>query len=266
MSTITPLPLDSPGPHRTPHADSSEILHTIEVTPLPERWTSLPWCVVWAIWSVGTRAEQAERLTRRVADHCMVTEPVTASPTLLAVDDIDLTMFTEFFPDEATLIEIANAQRVWTRRDAPTKATTALGWVKVLADHDVLDLYRAMQALDDPRHYAQVHAALGKVPGDRSGIRRCAFWTAVAADHQVRPDAHNARWLQDRLMASEPLRTVPTAIQTMSTRSKSATDDRLSVLDLRPMLTRAATQRSTSTAHVTPRELDHALTRRRLLH
>lgn len=253
MVTATPEPLDSP-------VDSSEILHSIEITPLPERWTSLPWCVVWAIWSVGTRVEQAERLTRRVADHCMVTEPVTASPTLLAVDDIDLTMFTEFFPDETTLIEVANAQRVWTRRDAPTKAATALGWAKVLADHDVLDLYRAMQALDDPPRYARIHTALGKVPGDRSGIRRCAFWTAVAADHQVRPDTHNARWLQERLMAPDtnPTRTVPDE-------PRPATADRLSVLDLRPMLTRAAAQRSTPIAHVTPRELDHALTRRRLL-
>lgn len=252
-------------------------LTTLAIEPLPDRWTSLPWCLIWSIWSIGTRASTAERITTRVAAHCGVAEPTAPAPTLLAVDDLDLREFLTGF-DAAELARVANRQRMWTRPDAPTKAATVVAWAQVLVDRDVVDLYRATAALDDPDAYTEITHALGQVPGDRSGLRRCALWTAIAADHQVRPDAHNAQWLQERLMAHDaaPGYAADQAAgrATGQTRNpaglatgdpRGMPEDRFSVLDLRPMLTRVAAERSTSIAHVTPRELDHALTRHRLL-
>lgn len=210
-------------------------LLALDPHPIPDRWTSLPWCIVWALWSVGTRHAAAERLTRRVAAHCGVTEPTAPAPTLLAVDDVPLPAFLERFGSDQALGAVANRQRMWTRPDAPTKAATALSWADLLVSRGVPDLYCAGGVLDDAAWFAEIHQALGAIPGDRSGVRRCAFWTAVAADHQVRPDATTAAWLD-----------VPVA-------------------DLRPLVTRVAIDRSTPARHLTPRELDHALTRHRIL-
>lgn len=234
----SPVTADPPDP--TPPAAS--ILDTVSVETFPTRWNALPWCLVWTMWSVGTSRRVARALTERVALYFGVEETRVPSPTLLAVDDVDLDTFTGEL-DVDTLTALANGQRMWANVSAPTRAETVFAWAEMLQAHEASDLYRAMRVLDDPERFAEVDHALSGITGDRSGLRRTNFWTAVAACHQVRPDADLAAWLSERNPDAGELRPD----------------------DLRPMITRAAVERSHADAPITPRELDHALHRRRII-
>ena len=163
--------------------------------PREQRWASLSACVLDAVWSIGARYDGVVvPLVRRVLDDGASGPLLSPGPP---IDDVHpLSRFVERFPDEDSLLEVAQNRQRTSTRSGITKARAALGYARVLLDHGIDDVAAANQALSSPPLLASIDNRLRRVRGEgQYGIRRGYFWMLCGDDGRIKPDRMVLRWL-----------------------------------------------------------------------
>lgn len=206
-------------------------VRTLELKPRTDRWTSLTYCVLDAVWSIGARYDSVVvPLVRRVAalhgDDQPTSTGLAVGPDAFALDE-----FIAVYPTEADLLRVTNAQRTSTRGGI-TKADAALRYAAVLSNRDLTTLEGIRGLLSRPDDLEAVERELALIPGD--GVRRRYLWMLAGSDHDVKPDRMILRYLARHGAA-------------------------VSVADARTMLVEIADKLAKTHPDVTPWMVDHAI-------
>lgn len=171
--------------------------HVAELQPRPreQRWASLSACVLDAVWSIGARYDGVVApLVHRVLTGGANGPLLTPGSPMQDVHPLD--RFAERFPDEESLLEVAQNRQRTSTRNGITKALAALGYVRVLRDHGVDDVVSANQAMSSPPLLASLDNGLRRIKGEgQYGIRRGYFWMLCGDDGRIKPDRMVLRWL-----------------------------------------------------------------------
>jgi hypothetical protein len=160
------------------------------------RWTSLTYCIVDAVWSIGSDYEKVViKMVKNVADVFDDKSPTIAAETALPEDPVPLESFLERFQQTGALLEITNDQ-LTSPRNGTLKAEVVRQHAERLHDANVDTLAEAQELLDDPARTEEVDHALRGLPGDgQYGVRRGHFWMLVGDESRVKPDRMVLRWL-----------------------------------------------------------------------
>lgn len=171
----------------------------IRLDPRPRqyRWTSLTYCIVDAVWSLGSDYDAVViKMVNNVASVFDDRSPTILAKSALPKDPVPLKRFLERFQQTESLIEVTNRQLTSTRNGA-RKAEVVRQQAMRLHDAGVDTLADAQELLDDPARTEEVDRALVGLPGDgQYGIRRGYFWMLVGDESRVKPDRMVLRWLR----------------------------------------------------------------------
>ena len=164
--------------------------------PRQYRWTSLTYCIVDAVWSIGSDYDNVVlKVVKDVAAVFKDESPTIPAQSLLPKDPVPLERFLERFQRTDALLEVTNHQLTSTRNGSP-KAHVVLEHAVRLRGANVDTLAEAQELLNDPARAEVVDRTLRGLPGDgQHGIRRGYFWMLVGDDNQVKPDRMVLRWL-----------------------------------------------------------------------
>jgi hypothetical protein len=202
------------------------------------RWRSLTYCIVDAVWSIGSHYDNVVvPLVRRVAgEHDPDGDPLTAADGRLPPDPAPLPAFLARFAKPDALVAVTNRQLTATRNGA-LKAVVALAHARMFDQHGVRTLVEAEELLLDPSRLEHMDAALKGQPGEgKAGVRRGYLWMLVGRDDLVKPDRMVLRALRHHGVQA-------------------------TVWEASVLLRAAAARSSTGPAPFTAWELDHALWR-----
>jgi hypothetical protein len=174
-------------------ADAVELL---DLQPRQQRWRSLSYCVLDAVWSIGAVYDTVVApLVWRVAAANGDSAPLVPVSERMPPDPLPLPLLLERYPDTAVLQALTNSQRTSPRGGIP-KADAALRFARILVNHDVLDLRKAERLLAAETRYGLVDADLAVVPGDGfGGVRRGYLWMLIGDDELIKPERMVLRWL-----------------------------------------------------------------------
>ena len=179
---------------------SSRIVDAVEALdpqPRVRRWTSLSYCVLDSVWSLGALYDSVVcPLVFNVAKANGDLEPVISLPAGLPSDPLPLVALMSRYPTVDSLLEITNMQRTSTRAGI-TKAEAVLRYADILIEHKVADLRQAEGLLaGDEGRWGAVNRDLMSVPGEGAwGIRRGYLWMLCGHDDIIKPDRMVLRWL-----------------------------------------------------------------------
>ncbi|GAA3513966.1 hypothetical protein [Georgenia daeguensis] len=180
-------------------------IRALEPQPRTVGWTSLTYCVLDAVWSIGSDYDDVVTpLVRNVALTLTDQIPVAPLAEVPTADAVPLTTFLAHYPDTDALLAQTNRQRTSTRSGI-LKAEAARRFAQVLVDHNVTTLNIAQGIASGGDIYDAVNVSLAEVPGEgQYGIRRSYFWMLVGDDQGVKPDRMVMRWLRRRGFTGEP--------------------------------------------------------------
>ncbi|RKS74134.1 hypothetical protein CLV35_2636 [Motilibacter peucedani] len=221
--------------------DQAELEHLVNAVqalnpqPRAQRWRSLTYCLVDAVWSIGARYDTVVvPLVRRVAHEHGDGEPLVDTGTPLPRDPAPLRAFLARFGPHNPLTSVTNRQRTSTRGGA-LKADVARRYAEVLLEHGVGTLADVAPLMRDARRFEHVNDTLRRLPGEgQHGVRRNYLWMLAGDDDGVKPDRMVLRWFARHGQHVEPLEAA--------------------------MLVRAIADRLTELGHpTTPWEVDHAI-------
>lgn len=169
----------------------------LELEPREQRWSSLSYCVVDAVWSVGSDYDAVVTpLVRRVAADLGDTEPLVEVDRPVS-DPVPLSKFLTCYENAEGLDRVTDNDQRTSTSNGILKTEAVIQYAEILHKHGVDTLTDAQTALDDPEFIADVDGALSDVPGDGShGIRRAYLWMLVGDDHRIKPDRMVMRWLE----------------------------------------------------------------------
>lgn len=176
----------------------------LEPRPRQRRWVSVTFCVVDAVWSIGSRYDSTVvPVVKRVADDFGVLEASVPNAAPASEDPVPLQRFRGAY-DVDRLTKRTNRQRTSTSGGA-LKAEAALEYARILVSHRIETIDDARSAIADPALFNRVESDLKKVPGDGShGIRRGYFWMLVGDDSRVKPDRMVLRWFASQQLNLNP--------------------------------------------------------------
>ncbi len=176
----------------------------LEPRPRQRRWVSVTFCVVDAVWSIGSRYDSTVvPVVKRVADDFGVLEASVPNAAPASEDPVPLQRFRGAY-DVDRLTKRTNRQRTSTSGGA-LKAEAALEYARILVSHGIGTIDDARRAIADPALFNRVECDLKKVPGDGfHGIRRGYFWMLVGDDSRVKPDRMVLRWFASHQLGLEP--------------------------------------------------------------
>ncbi len=107
--------------------DAIDAVVTLNPQPRQRRWTSLAYCVLDAVWSIGARYDTVVvPLVRRVAEAHGDHRPTVPAADTLPPDPLPLPALLARFPSADALVPCTNAQRtlIWDgslpRRQLPS--------------------------------------------------------------------------------------------------------------------------------------------------
>ena len=168
----------------------------LDLQPRRQRWRSLSYCVLDAVWSIGALYDSVVApLVWRVAAANGDSAPLISLSKGMPPDPLPLPELLRQYPDTSVLQALTNSQRTSPRAGIP-KADAALRFARILVDHDVLELHKAEQLLTAQTRCELVDADLAIVPGDGiDGIRRGYLWMLIGNDELIKPDRMVLRWL-----------------------------------------------------------------------
>ncbi|WP_197697805.1 hypothetical protein [Micromonospora echinofusca] len=168
----------------------------LDPQPRRERWGSLSYCVLDAVWSVSTRYnEVVVPLVRRVAEANGDGHPLVDATTPLPGDRLPLPVLLARYPTVEALQVITNGQLTSTRGGI-RKAEAVLRYARILVEHSVPDLAAVANMMADRVRWDTVERALADVPGDgQDGVRRGYLWMLSGCDDLIKPDRMVLRWL-----------------------------------------------------------------------
>jgi len=165
----------------------------LEIKPRGAVWTSLSYCVLDAVWSIGARYDSVVvPLVRGVASAHGDDTPTAPSDGPIPADPLPLDAFLSSYPDVGALSTVTNAQRTSTRSGI-LKADAALRYAAILQAHGLTARVDAHQALSEPPLVDDIDRELAGVPGD--GVRRPYLWMLVGSNDRVKPDRMILRFL-----------------------------------------------------------------------
>lgn len=168
----------------------------MEPQPRSERWGSLSYCVIDAVWSIAARYDQVVvPLVRRVAERNGDARPLVDASQPLPPDPLPLPALLERYPSAAALQGDTNGQ-LTSSRSGIAKADAVRRYADVLVDHQVTDLVTAAAMMTDGEHWDEVNRSLATIPGEgQHGVRRGYLWMLCGSDGMVKPDRMTLRWL-----------------------------------------------------------------------
>jgi hypothetical protein len=173
-----------------------DAVELLDPQPRQQRWCSLSYCVLDAVWSIGALYDTVViPLVWRVAAANGDNTPLVPVSQHLPPDPLPLLTLLAQYPNGSALQPLTNRQRTSTRSGI-LKADAALRYARILADHGVLNLKQAEQLLVDNTAWALADTALTAVPGDGAyGVRRGYLWMLVGNDEIIKPDRMVLKWL-----------------------------------------------------------------------
>ncbi|WP_334138927.1 hypothetical protein [Corynebacterium variabile] len=168
----------------------------LDIQPRLQRWRSVTYCALDAVWSIGARYDAVVApLVRRVAASFSDDHPLTTELNDPGRDPVPLAAFQQRFPDCDSLLEVVRNDQRTSPRGGILKADAALRYGEVLLQNGIGDLAAAQSVLNDSEATARITAALRSVPG--RGVRENYFWMLVGANTLVKPDRQVLKWLAE---------------------------------------------------------------------
>ena len=205
MSDPTEQPEPEERRYRFLNKDLIAAVARLDPAPRRQVWTSLSYCVIDAVWSIGaTYSTVVAPLVHRVADHNQDPAPLIESAYPLPDDPLPLEALLDRYPSTQHLCEVTNRQRT-SPRGGILKAEATLRYATILLDHGATDLTQTRALLDDALWAADLDAALVTVSGEGSyGVRRRYLWMLCGRDDVVKPDRMVLRWLKEKGLNLDP--------------------------------------------------------------
>ncbi|MFF2620325.1 hypothetical protein [Oerskovia jenensis] len=165
----------------------------LEPQPRGYRWTSVTYCLLDAVWSIGINYDRhVIQIVRRVAAKVLDAEPVITATSPLPPEPLPLTKFITLFPTSDSLVELTSRHRT-SSTNGILKGDAALRYAQALTQHGVDSLADARAVLEDPDRVDAISVVLRRIPGD--GVRTEYFWMLVGDDEMVKPDRMILRFL-----------------------------------------------------------------------
>ena len=176
----------------------------LDPQPRERRWTSLSFCIVDAVWSIGAHYDNVvvPLVRKKFAAEFGVTEPTIAAGEPLPADPLPLPKLEALAVDSLT--GMTNRQRTSTRGGV-LKAEAVLLHIAVFREYHVDTMQDALALLSDTEHFAKVDDALRSIPGEGGyGVRRNYLWMLIGQDDLIKPDRMVLRWLGRRGVKTDP--------------------------------------------------------------
>lgn len=184
----------------------SKAVIALDPQPRQYRWASLTYCIVDAVWSIGSDYDSVvTKMVRSVAGVFADESPKIPAKSVLPKDPVPLERFLERFQHTEALIEVTNHQLTSTRNGV-RKAEVVREYALRLHRMHVDTLTDAQEVLDDQARAEEVDRTLVGLPGDgQYGIRRGYLWMLVGDESRVKPDRMVLRWLKTQgSLAEDP--------------------------------------------------------------
>jgi hypothetical protein len=185
-------------------AKLTDAVVALDPQPRERRWTSLSFCIVDAVWSIGANYDNVvvPLVRKKFAAKFGVTEPTVPASEPVPEDPLPLSRLDALTVDSLTAL--TNRQRTSTRGGI-RKADAVLQHVAVFRDHRVETMQDALALFSDLERFDQVDEALRSIPGEGSfGIRRNYLWMAIGQDDLIKPDRMVLRWLDRHDVKTDP--------------------------------------------------------------
>lgn len=175
----------------------SQAVLALDPQPRQYTWTSLSYCIVDAVWSIGSDYDHVVvKMVKNVAAVFDDKSPTIPAKSALPVDPVPLNRFLDRFQQTDELIEFTNRQLTSTRNGSP-KAEIVREYALRLHAANIDTLADARKLLNDLTKVEEVDRTLKGLPGDgQYGIRRSYLWMLVGDANQVKPDRMILRWLR----------------------------------------------------------------------
>lgn len=174
-------------------------ISNLDLKPRPRYWASLTYCVLDAVWSIGSNYDSITTpLVRRLATAHGDEQPVVNAAGWNP--DADNYPLSEFVADYTvdTLLDVTNHQRTSTTNGI-LKAEASLKYAHILLEHGVEDVAAAIEISKDDDRKSALNSALRKVPGEgQHGIRRSYLWMLISDATLIKPDRMVMRWLRNQ--------------------------------------------------------------------
>jgi hypothetical protein len=165
----------------------------LDLTGRERVWTSLTYCVLDAVWSIGAHYDRVVvPLVRRVAELHGDASPTCPPEDAPTHDPFPLDAFLASYPDEERLRAATNSQRTSTRNGI-LKADAARRYAQILESTGISTRVQAAAVHGDAGKLDALNSKFRRVPGD--GVRRDYFWMLVGSDELVKPDRMVLRFL-----------------------------------------------------------------------
>lgn len=165
----------------------------LDIRPRERRWTSVTYCVLDAVWSIGISYERyVVPAVRRVATAAGDESPVVAADAVPSHDPLPLSTFRAAYTTTEQLVAVTSSHRT-SSRSGILKAQAALRYADVLTGFGIDTLADASKALTETDRVDEISAELRRIPGD--GVRTGYFWMLVGDDDTVKPDRMILRFL-----------------------------------------------------------------------
>jgi len=185
-------------------AKLTDAVVALDPQPRKLRWTSLSFCIVDAVWSIGANYDNVVVLLvrKKFAANFGVTEPTVPASQPVPQDPLPLSGLNDLTADSLT--NLMNRQRTSTRSGI-LKAEAVLQHVAVFRDHNVETMQKALALLLEPERFDKIDEALRRIPGEGSyGIRRNYLWMTIGQDDLIKPDRMVLRWLERHDFKTDP--------------------------------------------------------------
>jgi hypothetical protein len=185
-------------------AKLAESVAALDPQPRERRWTSLSFCIVDAVWSIGARYDSVvvPLVREKFAAEFGVTEPTIAASEPLPADPLPLPKLEGLAVDSLT--DMTNRQRTSTRGGI-LKADAVLRHIAVFREHHVDSMQDALALFSDAERFARVDDALRLIPGEGGyGVRRNYLWMLIGQDDLIKPDRMVLRWLGRQGVKTDP--------------------------------------------------------------
>ena len=185
-------------------ADLIDAVVALDPQPRELRWTSLSFCVVDAVWSIGANYDNVAvpLVRKKFAAKFGVTEPTVSASQPVPEDPLPLASLNDLTVDSLT--NLMNRQRTSTRGGI-LKADAVLRHIAVFREHGVETMQDGLALFSEPGRFENVDKELRSIPGEGGfGIRRNYLWMTIGQDDLIKPDRMVLRWLGRQDVKADP--------------------------------------------------------------
>ena len=172
--------------------------------PRDQRWVSLAFCIVDAVWSIGAHYDKVvvPLVRKRIAREFGVDQPTAPADGFRAKDPLKLEELEALGLDRLTAL--TNLQRTSTRSGI-LKSEAVLRHCRTFRKHGVETLEQAIDLMTDEGCFSKLDDELRSIPGEGGyGVRRGYLWMLIGNDDLIKPDRMVLRWLEQHGVKTDP--------------------------------------------------------------